>query len=101
MILQKSMALTGFEIAIGGITSIPVTAGLVFLGYKIFGEKQLDVSKLKPKKVTQPKKAEPTKETSKSKKSDDLKKDSDKTKSGAKTKSVTVEKNTTENKKAK
>tara|TARA_B100001564_G_scaffold324809_1_gene305895 strand:+ start:93 stop:398 length:306 start_codon:yes stop_codon:yes gene_type:complete len=101
MILQKSMALTGFEIAIGGITSIPVTAGLVFLGYKIFGEKQLDVSKLKPKKVTQPKKAEPTKETSKSKKSDDLKKDSDKTKSGAKTKSVTVEKNTTENKKEK
>ena len=99
MILQKSMALTGFEIAIGGITSIPVTAGLVFLGYKIFGEKQLDVSKLKPKKVTQPKKAEPTKETSKSIKSDDLKKDSDKTKSGAKTKSVTVEKNTTENKK--
>ena len=99
MILQKSMALTGFEIAIGGITSIPVTAGLVFLGYKIFGEKQLDVSKLKPKKVTQPKKAEPTKETSKSKKSDDLKKDSDKTKSGAKTKSVNVEKNTTENKK--
>ena len=57
MILQKSMALTGFEIAIGGITSIPVTAGLVFLGYKIFGEKQLDVSKLKPKKVTQPKKS--------------------------------------------
>ena len=101
MILQKSMALTGFEIAIGGITSIPVTAGLVFLGYKIFGEKQLDVSKLKPKKVTQPKKAEPTKETSKSKKNDDLKKDSDKTKSGAKTKSVTVEKNTTENKKEK
>ena len=93
------MALTGFEIAIGRITSIPVTAGFVFLGYKIFGEKQLDVSKLKPKKVTQPKKAEPTKETSKSKKSDDLKKDSDKTKSGAKTKSVTVEKNTTENKK--
>ena len=101
MILQKSMALTGFEIAIGGITSIPVTAGLVFLGYKIFGEKQLDVSKLKPKKVTQPKKAEPTKETSKTKKNDDLKKDSDKTKSGAKTKSVTVEKNTTENKKEK
>ena len=101
MILQKTMALTGIEIAIGGITSIPVTAGLVFLGYKIFGEKQLDVSKLKPKKVTQPKKAEPTKETSKSKKSDDLKKDSDKTKSGAKTKSVTVEKNTTENKKEK
>ena len=101
MILQKSMALTGFEIAIGGITSIPVTASLVFLGYKIFGEKQLDVSKLKPKKVTQPKKAEPTKETSKTKKNDDLKKDSDKTKSGAKTKSVTVEKNTTENKKEK
>ena len=93
------MALTGIEIAIGGITSIPVTAGLIFLGYKTFGQKKLDVSKLKPKKVTQPKKAEPTKETSKTKKSDDLKKDSDKIKSRAMTKSATVEKNKTENKK--
>ena len=44
------MALSGLEIAIGGITSIPVVGGLVFLGYKTFGEKNLDTSKLKPKK---------------------------------------------------
>ena len=44
------MALTTFEIAIGGISSIPTTAGLVFLAYKTWGEKQLDTSKLKPKK---------------------------------------------------
>jgi hypothetical protein len=47
---QSAMALSGFEIAIGGITSIPVVGGLVFLGYKAFGEKNLDTSKLKPKK---------------------------------------------------
>ena len=44
------MALSGFEIAVGGIASIPVLGGLVFLGYKAFGEKNLDASKLKPKK---------------------------------------------------
>ena len=44
------MALSGFEIAIGGITSIPVVGGLVLLGYKSFGESALDTSKLKPKK---------------------------------------------------
>ena len=44
------MALSGFEIAVGGITSIPVLGGLVLLGYKAFGEKNLDTSKLKPKK---------------------------------------------------
>ena len=44
------MALSGFEIAVGGITSIPVLGGLIFLGYKAFGEKNLDTSKLKPKK---------------------------------------------------
>ena len=44
------MALSGFEIAIGGISSIPVVGGLVLLGYKSFGEGSLDASKLKPKK---------------------------------------------------
>ena len=41
------MALSGFEIAMGGITSIPVVGGLIFLGYKSFGESSLDASKLK------------------------------------------------------
>ena len=44
------MALSGFEIAMGGVSSIPVLGGLVFLGFKAFGEKNLDASKLKPKK---------------------------------------------------
>ena len=43
------MPLSGFEIAVGGMTSIPVVGGLVLLGYKSFGEKNLDSSKLKPK----------------------------------------------------
>ena len=43
------MSLSGFEIAVGGITSIPVVSGLVLLGYKAFGEQNLDSSKLKPK----------------------------------------------------
>ena len=47
---RRIMALTNFEIAIGGISSIPTTAGLVFLAYKTWGEKRLDTSKLKPKK---------------------------------------------------
>ena len=47
---QSAMALSGFEIAVGGIASIPVLGGLVLLGYKAFGEKNLDTSKLKPKK---------------------------------------------------
>ena len=53
------MALSGFEIAIGGITSIPVVGGLVFLGYKSFGESSLDASKLKPKQKTTVKKETP------------------------------------------
>ena len=61
MIVLIAMALSGFEIAIGGITSIPVTGGLIFLAYKSFGEKNLDASKLKPKKPAPAKKAEPTK----------------------------------------
>ena len=50
------MALSGFEIAMGGITSIPVVGGLIFLGYKSFGESSLDASKLKPKQKTAVKK---------------------------------------------
>ena len=53
------MALSGFEIAIGGITSIPVVGGLIFLGYKSFGESSLDASKLKPKQKTAVKKEAP------------------------------------------
>ena len=44
------MALSEFDIATGGLTSIPVLGGLIFLGYKSFGEMSLDTSKLKPKK---------------------------------------------------
>ena len=44
------MALSEFEIAIGGMTSIPVVGGLIFLGYKSLGENSLDASKFKPKK---------------------------------------------------
>jgi hypothetical protein len=47
--LKRDMALSGFEVAIGGITSIPVISGLIFLSYKSFGENSLDTSKLKPK----------------------------------------------------
>ena len=45
------MSLSGFEIAVGGITSIPLTSSLVLLLYKAFGENQLDVSKPKVNKV--------------------------------------------------
>ena len=53
------MALSGFEIAMGGITSIPVVGGLIFLGYKSFGESSLDASKLKSKQKTTVKKETP------------------------------------------
>ena len=53
------MALSGFEIAMGGITSIPVVGGLIFLGYKSFGESSLDASKLKPKQKTAVRKEAP------------------------------------------
>ncbi len=46
------MSLSGFEIAVGGITSIPLSSSLVLVLYKVFGEKRLDMSKLKPKKVS-------------------------------------------------
>ncbi|BEV36403.1 hypothetical protein CREGCYN_12150 [Synechococcus sp. M16CYN] len=39
------MALTSFEIAVGGVTAIPVISGLVFLTYKGFLEKNLDISR--------------------------------------------------------
>ena len=47
---KRAMALSEFEIAIGGLTSIPVVGGIFLLGYKSFGESSLDTSKLKPKK---------------------------------------------------
>ena len=90
------MALSGFEIATGGITSIPVTAALIFLGYKAFGEKNLDTTKYKPKKPVPTKKAEPSKETSESKKNIVPKKDTDTTKSTTKKESVTNKKSPTD-----
>ncbi len=54
------MALSEFEVAIGGLTSIPVVGGLIFLGYKSIGEGSLDTSKLKPKKKTAVTKEMPT-----------------------------------------
>ena len=61
------MALSEFEIAIGGLSSIPVVGGLIFLGYKSFGASSLDTSKLKPKKKPALTKETPTpdKKTSK------------------------------------
>ena len=53
------MALSGFEIAMGGVSSIPVLGGLIFLGFKAFGEKNLDASKLKPKKPAPAAKKDP------------------------------------------
>ena len=57
---QLAMALSEFEIAMGGLTSIPVVGGLIFLGYKSLGESSLDTSKLKPKKKTAVAKGAPT-----------------------------------------
>ena len=90
------MALSGFEIAIGGITSIPVTGGLIFLGYKAFGEKNLDASKLKPKKPAPAKKADSPKSTPDSKKVVDSKKDTDSNNSVAEEKLAIVDNNTAE-----
>ena len=44
------MALSGFEMAVGGISSIPTTSGLCLIAYKLFGEQRLDASKIKSKK---------------------------------------------------
>ena len=57
---KLAMALSEFEIVIGGLTSIPVVGGLIFLGYKSLGESSLDTSKLKPKKKTAVAKGTPT-----------------------------------------
>ena len=92
------MALSGFEIAIGGITSIPVTGGLIFLGYKAFGEKNLDASKLKPKKPAPAKKADSPKLTPDSKKVVDPKKDTDSNNSVAEEKLTIIDNNTAEKK---
>ena len=54
------MALSEFEIAMGGFTSIPVLGGLIFLGYVSFGEGSLDTSKLRPKKKPAVSKEMPT-----------------------------------------
>ena len=64
------MALSNFEIAVGGITSIPILGGLVFLSYKAWGERNLDVSKLKPKKPQTPVKKQETKPKAESKPTD-------------------------------
>ena len=57
---KRAMALSEFEIAIGGLTSIPMVGGLIFLGYKSFGESSLDTSKLNPKKKPEVAKGTPT-----------------------------------------
>ena len=64
------MALSSFEIAVGGITSIPILGGLVFLSYKAWGERNLDASKLKPKKPPTPVKKQETKPKAESKTTD-------------------------------
>ena len=92
------MALSGFEIAIGGITSIPVTGGLIFLGYKAFGEKNLDASKFKPKKPVQAKNVESTIVTSDAKKVVEPKKDTDSKNSVAGEKLAAIKKTTAEKK---
>ena len=73
------MALSGFEIAMGGITSIPVVGGLIFLGYKSFGESSLDASKLKPKQKTTVKKVTPAPDKKEIKEKAQQKKPEDKT----------------------
>ena len=73
------MALSGFEIAMGGITSIPVVGGLIFLGYKSFGESSLDASKLKPKQKTTVKKETPAPDKKEIKEKGQQKKTEDKT----------------------
>ena len=59
---KRAMALSNFEVAIGGLTSIPLLGGLIFLGYKSVGEISLDTSKLKPKKSPAMTKETPTTE---------------------------------------
>ena len=73
------MALSGFEIGMGGITSIPVVGGIIFLGYKSFGESSLDTSKLKPKQKTTVKKETPAPDKKEMKEKAQQKKPEDKT----------------------
>ncbi len=67
------MSLSGFEISVGGITSIPLTSSLILLLYKAFGEKRLDASKLKPKVATKAMPSTPEKEKGVDKTIDSLK----------------------------
>ena len=46
------MSLSQFEIAVGGITSVPLMSSLVLVLYKSFGEKRLDIAGLTQKKVS-------------------------------------------------
>ena len=38
---SSSVPLSEFEIAVGGITSIPVVAGAIYISFKAFGQKNL------------------------------------------------------------
>ena len=51
-ILPIFMSLSQFEIAVGGITSVPLMSSLVLVLYKSFGEKRLDIAGLTQKKVS-------------------------------------------------
>ncbi|WP_186483463.1 hypothetical protein [Synechococcus sp. A15-127] len=62
----SAMALSNFEIAVGGIGSIPTLGGLVFLSYKAWGERNLDASKLKAKQPKSPPKKKEVKQKSES-----------------------------------
>ena len=46
------MSLSQFEIAVGGITSVPLMSSLVLVLYKSFGEKRLDIAGLTQKIVS-------------------------------------------------
>lgn len=96
------MALTGFEISVGGVLSIPVVAGLTFLGFKTWGEKSLDASKYKPKKpapAAAAKKPAPEKTAAPEKKADTEKKPAP-DKKPATEKTAATEKTTAPDKKA-
>ena len=46
------MSLSQFEIAVGGITSVPLISSLVLVVYKSFGEKRLDIAGLTQKNAS-------------------------------------------------
>ena len=60
------MSLSGFEISVGGITSIPLTSSFVLLLYKAFGEKRMGMSKLKEKVTAKAAPSTPKQGTTKS-----------------------------------